>query len=127
MRTFIILFTLTFMSLSTFAHEGGQQAPPVPDSAPTAVKMVQRNMNYVDHLVIFKYINPLKTDLHLKIYGPQGYLIHVEDLSSGDSQRIGFSLDGMADGEYRVVLQIGKISSDQVKVFSALLIAHLSL
>ncbi len=102
---------LTLLALTAvLSANASQTQPPFEEirSAPTAVQLVQWDLDYVEHLVIFKYINPMDATLHLKIYGPQGYLIHVEDLTSSVRQNIGFNLMGMADGTYRVELVSGE-------------------
>lgn len=115
MKAQILLLSLTLLASPLMATSHSSTAPLPPKSPPPlAAQLVQWNLNSVEHLIIFRFINPMQADLHLKVYGPQGYLVHVEDLSSGSRNKIGFSLRGMASGTYRVTLESdGLLLSDE--------------
>ncbi|KAB2808053.1 hypothetical protein [Phaeocystidibacter luteus] len=108
MKKFLTATLIALASSFSFAHAQAPVGAPNNPTAPKSVQMIQWDIEYVEHLVMFEYINPLNAELHLKIYGPQGYLVHVEDLSDADRSKLGFDLEGMADGEYEVVLESGE-------------------
>lgn len=89
------------LMLSTAVFAGTPQTPPLPAS----VKMVQWDFSSSAHVIVFRYINPLQANLRVKVYGPQGYLIHVENIQSTDNHSLGIDLSSMSDGDYRVTLE----------------------
>ncbi|NVK27854.1 MAG: hypothetical protein HWE14_07410 [Flavobacteriia bacterium] len=107
MKKFLTATLIALATSFTFAHAQAPVGAPNHPTAPKAVQMIQWELDFVEHLVMFEFINPMNAELHLKIYGPQGYLVHVEDLSEADNRKLGFDLEGMADGEYEVILESG--------------------
>lgn len=113
MKKLRLLFALTLVSVNTFASAPPFKASP---DMPLPVQMVQWDLQMSDQLLIFKYINPMEADLHLKIVGPQGYVIHVENLSDASRNRIGFQMADLPSGEYTVVLESGEVKLESTEV-----------
>lgn len=110
MKAYIITAVLFICSV-TVVNAGNTEPPvggPNTPEAPSALQLIQWDLNSTEHFITLEFINPLKADLHLKIYGPQGYLIHVEDLKDQSGKHIGFNLDGMSNGEYKITLESGE-------------------
>ncbi|GGH65237.1 hypothetical protein [Phaeocystidibacter marisrubri] len=109
MKTF--LFILAFAMGTTLSATS--TAPQLP--APISVQMVQWKMERANKLVVFNYINPLKADLQLSIYGPNGERIHLQKLNGTENTNLGLDLSEMSHGEYRITLESGQfLLSDEI-------------
>ena len=113
MRKLQFLFVLSLISLQTFATQPPFKSMP---DMPLPVQMLQWDLMASDELLIVNYINPLEADLYFKVTGPQGYVIHVQDLSDVKRSNIGFHFKDLAAGEYTVPLESGDIILDSKKI-----------
>lgn len=108
--------TILFTSALVFQILANSQNPTTP--LPPALQLIQHRVENTEQMVVLQIVNPKETPLKAKIYGPQGYLIHVENLDGLDAKITGFDLSGYSSGAYRLDLVSGEfiVSSDVISL-----------